>query len=228
MHRFVVAMLAGLILVGCESGKTEGQKTIDELSSAIGGLKDEMTKGRAELKTTVDEYALVVDNKDGDLIGHFQKFNSGLETVEQRRQKVRAQSEKLDLVAQQLWAQWDAQLAKFSSEDMKKRAMKRKEDTQAQFKKIDEESKQAREAYERMMTKLRDHANFLSVDLNKSSVAELSKDWPELKKDTEKVFGFIDGMLKVIGDYETSIAMKTDPEKAPGCGAGEGCGAAAK
>jgi hypothetical protein len=213
MHCFVVAILAGLVLVGCESGKTEGQKTIDELTAAIRSLKEEMIAGRGELETALKEYEMVVDNKDGDLIGHFSKFNSGLESVEKRRQKIKGEAEKLDLVAQQLWAQWDQQLAKFSSEDMKKRAMKRKEDTQAKFKKIDEEGDKAREAYERMMTKLRDHANFLSVDLNKSSVAELSKDWPELQKDTEKVFGFIDGMLSVIGEYEESIAMKTEAPK---------------
>jgi DNA repair ATPase RecN len=223
MRNTVVAGLAlAVLLAGCQGGQTEGQKMVQDLTKAINGFADSLRKGKAEIETTLAEYDQVINNTDGDLLGHFKKFNSGLDSIEKRAEAVRKQSDEVEKAADPFFAQWQADLEKFSSEDMKKRSKERMEETKKRFQEIDKIGDKAKAAYDPLMATLRDHALYLSNDLYKAAAETLKKDAAKIEKAATTLYGLIDQILGAADNYNKAVAMRTNPPPAAeGCGEGE-------
>jgi len=210
--------LACAVVVACgSSGKTEGQKQIDQLTSAINDLAKSVETGKATLQTTIAEHNAVVDNKDGDLIGHYKKFNTGLDKTEKERQTIVKNREAVKAAADPFFAQWKSELDKFTSPDLKARATERMEETRKRFEAISKIGDEARAAYEPLMATLKDHALFWANDLNADSAKALAKDSEQVNGDAKKLYGLLDQVIEAAKNYNKAVAMRMKPpeEKPP-------------
>jgi methyl-accepting chemotaxis protein len=201
-----------LLLAGCTStGATEGQKSLDRLSKAINNLADAVEKGKTEMQETLAAYDNVVNNKDGDLLTPFKRFHSGLEKIEKRREEMKKRADEVKAAATPYFAQWKADLEKFSSEDMKKRSQERMEKTKERYQRIHKTAEEARAAYEPLMATLRDHDLYLSNDLNPESASSLQKDAEKAKKNADTVYEIMDRILKGADEYSKAVAARSEP-----------------
>jgi phosphoenolpyruvate-protein kinase (PTS system EI component) len=206
-------VLGAILLAGCASGATSGQKNVDNLTKAINRLGDSITKGKAELEAMLTAYDQVINNKDGDLLTPFKTFHSGLDRVEKARADIQKKGTEAEIAADAFFAEWQTTLTKFQSEDMKKRSQERLETTRARFKEIDKTSDEARAAYQPLMATLRDHDLYLSNDLNQEAVKTLSKDAEGIKMNGDTLFKLIDDVLARIDKYNEMVAMKQQQQQ---------------
>jgi hypothetical protein len=216
MQRVVCVLAVGaLVLAGCASGATEGQKQIDSLTKAINKLGASIEKGKAELEAMLTAYDQVINNQDGDLLTPFKTFHAGLEKVEKQVADIQKKGTEAEVAADAFFAEWEATLQKFQSEDMKKRSQERMEKTRARFQEIDKASDEARAAYDPLMATLKDHDLYLSNDLNQESVKSLSKDAEDIKMNADTLFKMIDGVLDFIEKYNEAVAMRQQQQQQP-------------
>ena len=89
MRRFLAAVCVSVLAACAGGGKTEEQKQIDELTDNINDFAAALREGKTDLQATLAEHEAIVHNKDGDLIGHYKKFNTGVADVEETRADVR-------------------------------------------------------------------------------------------------------------------------------------------
>lgn len=214
-RNFIVGL--GLImaigLTGCaSSGKTQGQERVDELTTAINDLADSLKAAKTELQGTLTAHNKVVFNKDGDLLTPFEAFNRGLDRVEDSRADVTKRVDSLTAIAKQFFAQWKADMAKFSSDSMRKRSEDRMKETQARFHELQKLGKQAEAIYEPLMKTLHDHKLYLANDLNKSAADSLQKDSKKVDKAAGDLYKIIDAVLGAAKKYNQSVAMRTQPQ----------------
>lgn len=229
MHRILIAIGIAVVFIGCGAGKTEGQKKRDALSDAVEDLRDQLSKAKTVLGSTISEYDATVNNKDGDMIGHYKKFNTGIDDVEKQVEKVRAANKNVEVKAQGVWIEWQAGINNINDDGLKKASQERMDAVKKKFEAIDKEGDEAGAAYEKLMKDLKNHRNFLGTgDINQESVKILAKDWPKMQENAKTVSAFIDKMVGMCNNYLKQSAMKVEAPKA-GCGAGEkkeGCGEA--
>jgi hypothetical protein len=212
----VAGVVAGALLVACGgSGQTEGQKQIEDLNKAINNLADSMRDGKAEIERTLASYDAVINNKDGDLLKHFKAFNKGLDNIEKRRADVKENGDALQTVADQFFATWEATITKMQSEDMQKRSKERMATTKKSFEQIDKWGDEGRAAYEPLMTTLRDHALYLSSDLNPAAAKSLEKDAVKVDGNAKNLLDIMDKFLAAADEYNKKIAMKSTPPAEP-------------
>lgn len=203
------------LLSGCQSGKTEGQKQVDQLTSQLEDFKKTLTETKADLQATLAEHDAVVANKDGDLVGHYAKFVDGLESCEEHQQEIRADLERIQTTAAPYFAKWQQDMAMISDEDLRESSEERMKDTQERLQEMQENGAKARDECEPLMRTLRDHATYLSSDLNASAAASLSKDASKLSKSSEAAFALLDAAIAVTQEFQKSIAMRTEPPAEP-------------
>jgi phosphoenolpyruvate-protein kinase (PTS system EI component) len=214
MLRVVCVVVLGAVLVaGCTSGATTGQKNVDALTKAINRLGDSIKNGKSELEAMLAAYDQVINNEDGDLLTPFKTFHAGLDRVDKAKADIQKKGTEAEVAADAFFAQWQADLQKFQSEDMKKRSQDRLDTTRARFKEIDKASDEARGAYQPLMTTLRDHDLYLSNDLNQEAVKTLSKDAKAIKMNADTLFKLIDDVLKRIDKYNERVAMRQQQQQ---------------
>ncbi|MHC4972255.1 MAG: DUF2959 family protein [Planctomycetota bacterium] len=216
MQRVVsVLVLGAIVLAGCASGATSGQKNVDNLTKAINKLGDSIRKGKAELDAMLTAYDQVINNEDGDLLTPFKAFHSGIEKVEKARADIQKKGTDAELAADAFFAEWELTLQKFQSEDMKKRSKDRLDKTRARFAEIDKAADEASAAYQPLMATLKDHDLYLSSDLNAESVKSLEKDAKDIKMNGDTVNKLIDGVLDFIDKYNEAVAMVQKQQQPP-------------
>lgn len=207
--------LLGLVLVGCESGQTEGQKQVDKLSSAIDNVMKDVEGAKAAIQKTLDAHAQIVHNTTGDLLTPFKAFSMGVDEIESYDAKIGESVKEFETVGAAFFNQWKTANEGYDSEDMKKRARDRYETTLGRFKKLEEAAKEGAAAYDPLIVKLKDHRLFFSNDLNKESAAGLAEDDAKIKELSDAVLAALDHVLEFGKSYNEAVAMKTTPPPAP-------------
>lgn len=206
-----LVITAGALLMACGRGQTEGQIQVDKLTTEIDSLVRVLEKGRAELTATLAAHHEVIHNQEGDLLDPFKRFNSGLADMEKRREQVRGQVENVRAAAQPFFETWSKNLEKFNSEEMKNRSRERMEQTRQRYEEIRRNGEEARNAYDMLMPMLRDHALFLSSDLNADSARALAKDDEKIKRQADSLLRNIDEVIVGSKRYNEAVAMRTQP-----------------
>lgn len=205
------ALLPFVLLVSaCASSQTPGQKNASELSSKATDLEKSLTDGKAELQSVVTEHAAIVNNTDGDLIGHYKKFNGGIGSLEKRREDIKRRVEAMRLAAESYFSSWSLENEKLTNEDLKERAADRMEKTRQRQKEILDAGTKVRDLYPPLHEKLKDHAIYLGNDLNAESAATLKEDLEDIQEDAKEITDSIDVITKACRDFTAAIAMKTE------------------
>jgi hypothetical protein len=81
---FVLAALIG----ACSSTGSKGQSELADLTGEIDKLVKELETGKTDIQKALIEHDAIVNNTDGNFVGHYKKYKSGLETVEEDRKAV--------------------------------------------------------------------------------------------------------------------------------------------
>ncbi|MFI5404070.1 MAG: DUF2959 family protein [Planctomycetota bacterium] len=211
--RFYVFALAALV-GACKSGATQGQKELEDLTGQIGKFSKELEAGKADLQTTMAEHDAIVNNKDGDFIGHYKKFTKGLETVQKDRDGIRAQVEKVKAAAIPYFTRWKEDNVKITDPGLRERDAKNMDATHARYEEIYKRGDEAKAAYDPLMVTLKNHHQFWSNNLNAESAAQMKGDTEALDKNANTLYGLIDNVVAAAKKYNDSVAMRQKPAPA--------------
>jgi chromosome segregation ATPase len=213
MRFYVFALLA---LVGaCKAGATKGQKELEDLSGQIGKLSKQLSEGKDDLKTTMAEHDAIVNNKDGDFVGHFKKFSKGIETVEKDREGIKGQVQKVKDAASPYFTRWKDDNVKITDPGLRERDAKNMEATRARYEEIYKRGDEAKAAYDPLMVTLKNHHQFWSNNLNAESAAQMKGDTEALDKNANTLYGLIDNVVAAAKKYNDSVAMRQKPAPPP-------------
>jgi uncharacterized protein YwgA len=208
---FVLAVLIG----ACSSTGSKGQKDLSDLTGEIDKLQKELTTGKVDLQKTLAEHDAIVDNKDGDYLGHYKKYKSGIEAVEKDREKVRARVEKVKAAAEPYFGRWRDDNSKITDPGLRARDANNLATTRSRYDEIFKAGDAAKAAYEPLMETLKNHSQFWSNNLNAESAAQMKGDSAKVQKDADALYGLIDKVVETAKKYNESVAMRVNPPPPP-------------
>jgi chromosome segregation ATPase len=206
-YAFVIAAIVG----ACSSTGSQGQKELKDLTGEISKLSKQLETGKADLQSTIAEHDAIVNNSDGNFVGHYKKFGKGIETVEEDREGVRKQVQKVKEAAAPYFARWKEDNAKITDPNLRDRDMKNMEATKARYEEIHKAGEDAKNAYEPLMVTLKNHHQFWSNNLNAESAAQMKGDSEKLDKSAQALYGLIDKVVATAKKYNESVAMRINP-----------------
>jgi hypothetical protein len=196
---------------GCaSSGYDKGNKTADDIQAAanrIATLPPLIDKTLASL----DE---LVNRPQADLRPQFKQFTTHLAEVESTGKAIGDARRSMGAKGKEFFAEWDAQLAQISNEDIKARSQARKDEVTQKMDAIKRSYTEAETAFRPFLTELQDVMKYLSVDLTSGGVAAIK---PTVAKANTNSVALKTSTAKLAEDFKAlGLAMSSvTPGAAP-------------
>ena len=169
----------GVVLTGCQGPqRAVGIQKVDSLVSRVERVHYDTelaVEGASDAVLALRQ--IVQHNFDGPAVDAYADFIQKLELSETRTDRLRNGVDPMDRAAGEVYERWTSDLEAFNSPSMRYRSQVRRDQTVLRYAELKETINPTLAALDGFNLALRDHALFLSNDLNTSSVEILE---PEL------------------------------------------------
>ena len=225
MHRsiFVRTATAALLLTAIPSCAFVNDLVNDLFGSSHGGPADadalvssieqvyvdsEVAKDRVQAAMVALQTVTSPDFQ-GDVVTAYGELSVLIERSEKQQEELAASVEEMKESAEPVFDQWTKNLEAFTNPTMRQRSQARFAATRRRYEAVVHAVDPAEKAYASVNQNLRDHALFLSQDLNPASVAEIQGDVGELTKAAAELDSRFDRCLVTARTYVDSAALPT-------------------
>ncbi len=210
----VVVVMAVLSLVaGCSSTGQAIERTGRTVNNAA-ALKQDVLDAQQQMDVTMAALTSVVDaGSEGSLQERFKSFESQLDRLDQRADRVRSRRTDLQKRGNEYLTAWTEQAEKMQSEAMKERAAQRRAKLEAALRRISAEFDALAGAFEPLRSDLEDIKTFLANELTINGVKEAKPFVTEAREDAGLVKQRVTEALQQIDALSDFLAREA-PEGA--------------
>ena len=206
-----LALVAGLLLAGCSTPQTEGQKRMSQLSEQMDRLESALTVSKKDLQKTLEAHDMLVSNAEGDLKENFGRFQDAIERCSERQQQIASLLDQISSTSTSYFVGWEADIDRIGNPDLRERSEQRLQETRTRVETMQSQVASTRTAFEPLLVTLRDHLLYLSNDLTIGAAASLSKDSGKLRTDVGTLTRELEeGAVPV---RECAQALSTGPKR---------------
>jgi hypothetical protein len=197
----VAALACLLVLPGCQSAYYSAMEKVgyakrDILTSRVKSARDSQAEAKEEITDALEEFGKVVSYRGGDLETQYDRLSDQLADSEEAAAAVKKRVADVENVANALFKEWKAELAKYSSAELRSRSEQQLRQTRARYDEMHSAMKKAESRLDPALQPMRDQVLFLKHNLNARAVAGL-------KGEVAKVDAQVNQLVK---DLNTAIA----------------------
>ena len=176
----LVVSLAGL---ACQSSSADkGASTGESITKAA----DQIDLGIQQIDATIAALHAITDSP-GDLTAQRKAYEKALASLESTAEDVAETASAMRERGQAYFTQWDQQLATIQNEDIRERSAERREKIQENFKGLQADYDEAKEAFSPFLDNLRDIRTALQADATVSGIDALKPVVKKVDKDASSV-----------------------------------------
>ena len=181
---------AAFVLFGCASAYYSAMEKVgvhkrDILVDRVQGAKDAQSDAQAQFKSALDQFNAVVHIGDSDLRTAYEKLNAEFEDAEAAAGKVTDRIDKVESVADALFAEWEKELALYSSAKLRQASRSKLNDTRKRYAAMLTSMRKAEKSMTPVIATFRDNVLFLKHNLNAQAIGALKVEFSTLKKDID-------------------------------------------
>jgi ElaB/YqjD/DUF883 family membrane-anchored ribosome-binding protein len=132
----------------------------------------------------------------GDLETKYKQLNAEYERCQSGAQRVSNRIESVEDVAEALFEEWEAELAQYTSSDLRAASERQLDDTRDRYRQLIGAMKRAESKMQPVLAAFHDRVLFLKHNLNAQAIASLQGEVVSLEQD----------VAQLISDMEASIA----------------------
>ncbi|MCB9386179.1 MAG: DUF2959 domain-containing protein [Bryobacterales bacterium] len=172
-----------------------GREKRDILAKRVSAGREDQEKAKEQFQTTLQAFQELTGFDGGELEKVYNKLNKELERSESRAKQVRDRIDGIERVARDLFREWDQEIDKMSSADLKAKSRVLRDDTEDRYKQLIAKMRQAESKMDPVLAAFRDQVLFLKHNLNARAIQSLSNTVLEIDKD----------VAALVKDIEASI-----------------------
>jgi len=206
-HTLAGLGLAGLCALGAPSllAQAAGPEQTAKLTKSVENTVKSIEATRLQLEKTVAGYNSIIDQTAKDTKDAYKDLGKDITESEKKVEQGRLKVDEMNAEADALFAAWKTNAAAITDPSLRKRSEDRLADAQARFHSIAVAGKDTRQTFDTLIKDLKDQSTFLGTDLNASAIATLKPDAAKFNARAKDVFGKIEGVKKMFGDYSASM-----------------------
>ncbi|MFN0009629.1 MAG: DUF2959 family protein [Planctomycetota bacterium] len=196
--------------------KAASVQRVDDLLAHVESVQVDAVVSKEMTHGALDQLdAICSPSFAGDAKESYAQLLDRIESSEKQARQLRASIEPMRLSAESVFRQWTADLEAFGSTRMRQRSQMRLDETQARYRTVQATAQSALISYDAFNGDLRDHALFLSHDMNVSAVTELAGDLKLMRDVLIELDARLDACASAARAYVESAALYGQIE-APG------------
>jgi hypothetical protein len=172
-----------------------GREKRDILAKRVSAGREDQQKAKEQFQTTLEAFQSLTGFDGGDLEKVYKKLDGELKRSKNRAEQVSDRINGIERVARDLFREWDSEISKISSNDLRRKSQELRQDTEDRFGQLISKMQQAETKMEPVLTAFEDQVLFLKHNLNAQAIQSLSDTALEID----------DEVAALIADIEASI-----------------------
>ena len=199
--RLFVAVVTLAGLVGCTNAyysamEQIGQHKRDILRSRIEAGQEDQQEAQEQIKSTYERFKEAANYDGGDFEKVYNGLNDEYEAAQDRADDVSERIESIEDVAADLFAEWEDEIALYSSASLKRSSEESLRDTKRRYAKLIAAMKRAESKMPPVLNAFRDQVLFMKHSLNARAIAALEGTVGEIESDVASLIRDIDASIK--------------------------------
>ena len=174
----------------------------DILVDRVEEARDSQAEAKEEFASALERFASVVNFDGGELQTAYDRLSASYETCKDQADTVSHRIDKVEEVAEALFAEWQQELSQYSNANLRNQSANQLRATQIEYKKMLAAMRKAEKTMPPVLDVLRDQVLFLKHNLNARAVAAIESELATVQRD---VSSLITQMERSISEAEQFI-----------------------
>ena len=194
-------ILGVVLLAGCQSayyGAMEklGYEKRDILVSRVDDARDAQQDAKKQFESALAQFIAVTNFSGGELEQQYNKFKSEFDDCESRANTVRKRVADVELVAQDLFKEWEKELTQYTNPELRRSSQRQLDMTRSRYRELIGAMKRAERKLDPVLAAFRDRVLFLKHNLNARAITSLKSERGKIQSD----------VVTLVADMNRSIA----------------------
>ena len=194
-----------LLIVGCSSTyyaawEAMGKEKRDLLRDNVEKARRDQSTAQEDFKDALTRLKELTGFQGGDLEKTYDAVKEDYERCNERAETLRSRVKTVNEVANDLFVEWQREIAQIESGSMKRDSEKKLQMTQERYAGLYEAMQRAEKQMDPVLSKLKDNVLYLKHNLNAQAIGALDKEVLSIEQEVQKL----------IRDMETSIAKSDE------------------
>lgn len=199
--RLLAVLLFTLAFAGCSTAyysamEQIGQHKRDILRSRIEAGQEDQQEAQEQIKSTYERFKEAASYDGGDFERVYNDLNDEYEAAQSRADDVSDRIESIEEVAADLFAEWQEEIALYSSASLKQSSERSLRDTKQRYEKLIAAMKRAESKMPPVLHAFRDQVLFMKHSLNARAIAALEGTVGEIESDVANLIRDIDASIR--------------------------------
>ena len=208
---YALAVLCSAALTSCSAayyGALEqfGIEKRDILVDRVEDARDAQNDAKEQFASALDRYRSVVTVEGGDLEETYDAINSEYERSERRAQAVTDRIDSVEQVAEDLFDEWEAELADYSDAGLRRQSERLLQDTRAQYSQVVSAMRRAESTMYPVLTLFQDQVLVLRHNLNARAIGALENELESIERATADLIAEMERAIAEASEFIDSMA----------------------
>lgn len=187
-----VILLAGALplLSACQSTYYSAMEQVgvhkrDILVDRVDNAKESQQEAQEQFASALEQYRAVVSFNGGELEELYNRLNAEYEDSEAAAEEVSGRIEKVEDVAEALFAEWEEELNLYTSTSLRRQSERQLNQTRSRYKSLIRAMKRAEARMQPVLSALQDNVLFLKHNLNARAIGALKGELEGIRQDVD-------------------------------------------
>jgi hypothetical protein len=205
----LLGLMSGtLLLSGCSTAYYAAMEKVgvhkrDILIDRVEEARDAQAVSQQEFKDALDQLSQLISFHGGNLQDRYEALNVQYEESKKAAEEVTSRINKVELVAFDLFDEWEAELSQYQNKKLKTDSKKKLLDTKRQFDALVKVMRRAESKMPPVLRVLNDNVLYLKHNLNAKAVGAIQGEFGVLQQDVNNLLA---EMNRAIADSNQFIA----------------------
>jgi len=179
-----------------------GYEKRDILVDRVEEARDEQEQAKVQFTSALDQFKAVIDFEGDDLEAMYKQLDKGYEKSKRAARDVGDKIDRVESVAEALFAEWEDELNTYNSEELRAISAKRLDETRSRYEQLIGAMERAEATIPPVLSAMQDQVLFLKHNLNAQAIASIQGTAEGIQKDIREL---IDEMQKSIDEANAFI-----------------------
>ena len=211
LHTLLSAGLGLVALTGLSACQTMYYTTMEKfgiekrdiLVDRVGEARESQQEAKEQFESALEQFIAVTNYQGGELEDQYRRLKAEYEDSVERAEEVRSRIDDVERVAQDLFEEWDNELAQYSSQELRRSSERQLKATRKAYDKLIGAMRQAEKKIQPVLVAFQDRVLYLKHNLNANAIAALRN---EKKTIENNISVLVRDMNKSIAEADKFIA----------------------
>lgn len=181
-----------LMLFGCSGAYYSAMEKVgihkrDIMVDRVESARDAQQDAQEQFKSALDQFNSVVRLEETDLKRAYDRLNGEFEASVEVADEVRNRIDKVEDVAEDLFAEWEEELEMYQSRELRNSSREKLRKTKARYREMLSSMRQAEKSMDPVLRIFQDNVLFLKHNLNAQAIGSLRGEFASLKGEIDSL-----------------------------------------